>query len=149
MNAYNLSLPRLTCISQHGFAALFENNDTGEKSLHSTTAYNAGDVLATFAALEIFSVPNKYTVQTGDNTHIIMTPEVFKFINHSCNPNIFLDTSLFQIKALKYIAEGDELQFFYPSTEWMMQVSFYLLLRIARLSPPNKRRIFFIAADYC
>ena len=40
--------------------------------------------------------------------------------NHSCDPATYIDTENLQIIALRDISKGDELTFFYPSTEWEM-----------------------------
>lgn len=119
-----LSLPHLIRISHHGFTSLYENKETGEKSLHATVPHKSGDIIAAFEASEILAAPNKYTVQINDNTHIILQPEILQYINHSCSPNIFFDTTRFELIALRDIAKGDELTFFYPSTEWMMESPF-------------------------
>lgn len=124
MNYPAFSLPHLTRISHHGFVALYENKATCEKSLHATVLHKRGDIFATFEAIEILPVPNKYTVQVNDDTHIILDPEILKYLNHSCNPNIFLDTSKFELSALRDISKGDELTFFYPSTEWFIESPF-------------------------
>ncbi len=129
MNYPAFSLPRLTRISHHGFVALYENKETGEKSLHATVSHRCGDIFAVFEASEILPVPNKYTVQVNDTTHIILQPEILQYINHSCNPNIFFDTTKFELSALKDIAKGDELTFFYPSTEWIMESPFKCFCR--------------------
>jgi hypothetical protein len=118
------SLPNLTKISHYGFATLYQNNVTGEKSLHATVPYNKGDVFSTFEAAETLTAPNKYTVQLADNVHIILAPEFLQYINHSCDPNVFFDTSKMELSCLKNIAAGDELTFFYPSTEYQMESPF-------------------------
>ena len=93
MNYSAYSLPNQTKISHYGFATLYQNNITGEKSLHATVSYKAGDVFSKFDAAETLSVPNKYTVQINDETHIILDPEFLQYINHSCSPNVFFDTT--------------------------------------------------------
>ncbi|KAF8203481.1 hypothetical protein K438DRAFT_1535879, partial [Mycena galopus ATCC 62051] len=45
------------------------------------------------------------------------------FLNHSCNPNVGLDLSSpirddWSVIAIKDIHQGDEMSWFYPSTEW-------------------------------
>ena len=45
---------------------------------------------------------------------------VLAYLNHSCRPNIHLDTTALTLVALQDIAAGSELTFFYPSTEWEM-----------------------------
>jgi hypothetical protein len=118
------SLPNLTKLSHCGFATLYQNNITGEKSLHATIAIRQGDIFASFEAAEIHATPNKYTVQVGDEIHIILQPEYLQYINHSCDPNVFFDTTSMQLSALRNITVGDELTFFYPSTEFAMASPF-------------------------
>lgn len=124
MNYSAYSLPNLTNISHYGFARLYQNNVTGEKSLHATVSYKSGDSFATFEAAETLAQPNKYTVQVEENVHIILHPEFLQYINHSCNPNVFFDTTKMELSCLKNIAAGDELTFFYPSTEYSMAAPF-------------------------
>ena len=111
-------------ISKHGFADIMQNTATGEKSLHATAFFDAGDVICGFGAQQVLSSPNYLTVQTGDDTHIILDPEFLQYINHSCSPNVFFDTSSMKVIALKEIQPGDEMLFFYPSTEWNMAQPF-------------------------
>ena len=73
-----------------------------------------------------------YTVQKGENQHIILKPEYLKFINHSCSPNVFFDVSKMEIRALEKIQAGEELTFFYPSTEWKMEDPFDCLCGSAK-----------------
>lgn len=111
-------------ISKHGFADIMQNASTGEKSLHATRFFDAGEVISDFSAAQTFNTPNYLTVQTGDDEHIMLSPEFLQYINHSCNPNVFFDTTTMQVIALKEIQPGDELLFFYPSTEWDMAQPF-------------------------
>lgn len=127
MESSAYSLPNLTKLSHHGFAALYQNNITGEKSLHSTIALKSGDIFSSFEASEIRARPDKYTVQVNDDVHIILQPEYLQYINHSCDPNVFFDTTKLQLSCLKNIAVGDELTFFYPSTEFAMASPFNCL----------------------
>lgn len=124
MNYPAFSLPELTKISHHSFATLYQNKISGEKSLLAAISIKAGTVFGTFEAAEILDAPNKYTVQINDNTHIILNPELLQYINHSCNPNVFFDTTTFELSALCDIEKGDEFTFFYPSTEWNMESPF-------------------------
>jgi hypothetical protein len=118
------SLPNQTRISHYGFATLYQNNITGEKSLHATISHKEGDIFSKFEAAETLAAPNKYTVQIDDEIHIILDPEFLQYINHSCNPNVFFDTSRMELSCLKDISAGDELTFFYPSTEFAMASPF-------------------------
>jgi hypothetical protein len=45
-------------------------------------------------------------------------------MNHSCDPNIYIDTKNMVLTTIKEISQGDELTFFYPSTEFSMSNPF-------------------------
>ena len=111
-------------LSKHGFADIMQNNNTGEKSLHASAFFDAGETICDFAAEKIFETATYLTVQTGEDKHITLQPEFLQYINHSCYPNVFFDTTAMQLVALKEIQPGDELMFFYPSTEWDMSQPF-------------------------
>jgi hypothetical protein len=129
-------IPALTSaykmLSKHGFADIMQNGDTGEKSLHATAFFDAGDVICGFGAEKVMETPTYLTVQTGENRHIILKPEFLQYINHSCEPNVFFDTTTMQVIALKEIQPGDELLFFYPSSEWDMTQPFDCFCGTAR-----------------
>ncbi len=117
-------MPNQIRISHYGFATLYQNNVTSEKSLFAAVAYTQGSAFATFEAAETLAAPNKYTVQVSDEIHIILHPGFLQYMNHSCDPNVFFDTKKMQLSALKNIDAGDELTFFYPSTEYAMASPF-------------------------
>jgi hypothetical protein len=111
-------------VSKHGFADIMQNTVTGEKSLHATSFFDAGEVVCDFSGSKMLDEPNYLTVQTGTHQHILLQPEFLQYINHSCNPNVFFDTHSMQLIALSGIQPGDEFMFFYPSTEWDMAQPF-------------------------
>ncbi|NCI52126.1 SET domain-containing protein [Sediminibacterium roseum] len=114
-------------VSKHGFAEIMQNSVTGEKSLHAAAFFDAGDVVTGFIADRILDVPTYLTVQTGTSKHITLLPDFLQFVNHSCDPNVFFDTTHMELVALKEIQPGDELVFFYPSSEWEMTQPFECL----------------------
>ncbi|KAI0031286.1 hypothetical protein K488DRAFT_52426 [Vararia minispora EC-137] len=64
----------------------------------------------------------------GEDDHIELNSDLL-YANHSCDPNIAFDLSSrdpsgWHVRALKPIATGEELSFFYPSTEWEMSQPF-------------------------
>lgn len=69
-----------------------------------------------------FSSPTYQTVQVSENIHVLDT--VLSHLNHSCSPNTFIDCKNLKLVAEKDINKGDELHFFYPSTEWVMSSEF-------------------------
>jgi SET domain len=113
-----------TVLSSHGFADIINNSNTQQKSLHATTVFNAGETICKFSAATELENPTYLTVQIGINKHITLSPNFIQYINHSCDPNVFFNTSTMELMALKNISIGDELVFFYPSTEWDMTQSF-------------------------
>lgn len=107
-------------LSENGFATVRETIANGHKGLFSTQSFPVGAVLCAFSAREVFTHPARLTLQTGSEQHILLRPEFLQYANHSCDPNIFFDTTNQQVRCLKDIQAGDELTFFYPSTEWEM-----------------------------
>jgi hypothetical protein len=111
-------------LSNHGFAEVKEHMLSGQKALFSLQQFSAGDVITQFSAAEIRTTPNYLTVQTAEDQHIILHPTFIQYINHSCAPNSFFNTTTMQLVALTNIEPNTELTFFYPSTEWDMQQPF-------------------------
>lgn len=101
-----------------------ERNDEGYSRAIAAFAVAEGGVVAPFTARETLDHPTYLTVQTAPGTHILLAPEYLQYINHSCDPNVFFDTDRMEIRALRAIAPGDEVTFFYPSTEWSMDRAF-------------------------
>lgn len=110
----------LRLVSNNGFAEVWKNETNGQQSLHATASFAPGDVICAFHAGTVSSVVTYLTVQIEDDKHITLQPEFLQYINHSCSPTVFFDTSLMQLVALSEINPGDEFTFFYPSTEWEM-----------------------------
>ncbi|MBX9784110.1 MAG: SET domain-containing protein-lysine N-methyltransferase [Chitinophagaceae bacterium] len=114
-------------ISNHGFAEKLLQPESNHHLLVSARAYQPGDIITNFGSSEIHKQPSKYTVQVANDQHIILSPEFLQYINHSCNPNVFFNTSTMELTALQPITPGDEFTFFYPSTEWDMAEPFNCL----------------------
>lgn len=112
-------------ISNHGFAEVRYNLQTKQNTLVAMQAFKSGELISSFSAGEIKSIPDYLTLQTGIDQHITLRPEFLQYINHSCEPNSFFDTTSMKLVALKSINAEEELSFFYPSTEWAMAQPFY------------------------
>ncbi|KAE8442050.1 hypothetical protein EG329_003907 [Mollisiaceae sp. DMI_Dod_QoI] len=68
--------------------------------------------------------PTYATVQMGRDEHLNLNSDLV-YINHSCEPSVIFDTSSLSIIAgPNGLKAGDELTFFYPSTEWDMAQGF-------------------------
>lgn len=111
-------------VSNHDIAEVRRKISNGQNSLFTLRPYSPGNIVAGFSAGTISPKPTYLTVQIGTGKHITLQPEFLQYINHSCEPNVFFDTTSMQLVALKEIGEGEEMTFFYPSTEWRMTQSF-------------------------
>jgi hypothetical protein len=111
-------------VSNHEIAEVRLNESNQQKALFSLRSWNPGEVIALFSAGTISAEPTYLTVQVGVRKHITLQPEFLQYINHSCDPNVFFDTTSMQLVALKPLQEGEEMTFFYPSTEWKMTQTF-------------------------
>jgi hypothetical protein len=69
--------------------------------------------------------PNRFTVQIAKDRHTHVGK--LAALNHSCDPNVVLDTEHMLMIARRDIEKGEELSFFYPATEWEMQAPFICL----------------------
>ncbi len=121
----SLTTPGYRLISDHDTAQVRQNISNDQNALFTMRAYQAGDAIADFSAGTISSTPTYLTVQISEEKHITLQPDFLQYINHSCEPNVFFDTTLMKLVALKYIPENTELTFFYPSTEWKMDQPFH------------------------
>lgn len=111
-------------LSVHENTEVWQKFTGGQKGLFSKTHHSDGDVIVDFSASTIAAQPTYLTLQVGMRKHITLQPEYLQYVNHSCEPNVFFDTSTMQLIAIKNINAGDELVFFYPSAEWKMSRTF-------------------------
>lgn len=95
------------------------------RSLVARQDFKRGEVIYQIPAEKVSDKPNRFTVQMDRSLHT----EVGKLsaLNHSCNPNVILDMEKMVVVACRDIKAGDELSFFYPSTEWEMAAPFICL----------------------
>src|ERR1051325_11531626 len=79
------------------------------RSLITKQAYQKGEIICEIPTEKLFDKANRYTVQISQTKHT----EVGKLsaLNHSCDPNVILDTENLQMIACRDIAEGEELSF--------------------------------------
>ena len=85
-----------------------------------------GEVIYHITGHRITETPTYQTIQVGRATHIEELG-VIAYLNHSCQPNTFIDVARLDVIAVREIAAGEELNFFYPSTEWEMDAPFICL----------------------
>ena len=95
------------------------------RTLTTKRAYKKGEVICAMPSEDIREKPNRYTVQIGRDKHTHVGK--LAALNHSCDPNVILDTEHMEMVAARDIEKGEELFFFYPSTEWQMDAPFICL----------------------
>jgi hypothetical protein len=118
------TLEKFTSVSKHENTTVLIDNFTQQKSLHSNKLFKSGELIAAFSAASTLEEPTYLTVQIDVHKHIALEPNYLQYVNHSCNPNVFFNTTTFQLVALRDIGVDEELTFFYPSTEWDMAQAF-------------------------
>ncbi|MGF2412974.1 SET domain-containing protein-lysine N-methyltransferase [Ferruginibacter sp.] len=124
MTTTTITTTNFEVISRFGFVDVLLNASTNQKSLHAAIAFVPGQVISKFYAGTTQSYATYLTVQTGIDTHITLQPDFLQYINHSCAPNVFFDTTAMELVCLQPLQAGQELTFFYPSTEWDMSQPF-------------------------
>ena len=90
------------------------------KALFSDKDYKKDDIIFTLKG-EIKSKPNKYTIEIGENLHIL--DDFGIYMNHSCNPTTKINGK--KVIAVIDIKKDDELNFNYNDSESKMASPFY------------------------
>ena len=119
-----VSNPAYRTISNHGIAERRQKITNNQNALFALQSFQPGEMIAEFTAGTIAAEPTYLTVQVDTGKHITLQPEFLQYINHSCAPNVFFDTTTMKLIALKEIQQEEEMTFFYPSTEWEMTQPF-------------------------
>lgn len=89
-------------------------------------SYTQGELIYRISGYQVTPTPTYQTIQISATAHIEELG-VLAYLNHSCQPNTIVDTAAFTVTAARDIAIGEELNFFYPSTEWEMDRPFVCL----------------------
>jgi hypothetical protein len=118
------SLPVNKLVFANEMFEVWKDEVSGHHSTFSIVGFQPGDTVCEFGASAILQTPSYLTVQTGIDEHICLQPYFLQYINHSCSPNIFFDTTTFKVVCLQPVTPGDELCYFYPATEWQMAQPF-------------------------
>ncbi len=81
-----------------------------------------GQVVRRFQHFKTSTSPTLRTIQVSDDLHV--DDAVGRYVNHSCDPTVYVDTQSLGLIALRHIRKGEEITFFYPATEWDMAEPF-------------------------
>ena len=68
--------------------------------------------------------PTRFTLQVEEDQHLLPEGQLWAWVNHSCSPNLRVDTQKMSFVAVRPIAPEEELTFNYLSTEWSMAEPF-------------------------
>ena len=94
--------------------------------LVATQAIQAGELIYRITDYQVVDHPTYQTIQVGPHLHI-NDLGMLAYLNHSCAPNVIVDTRHMVCYAARDIVESGELNYFYPSTEWDMDRPFVCL----------------------
>ncbi|HEX8844620.1 MAG TPA: SET domain-containing protein-lysine N-methyltransferase [Pyrinomonadaceae bacterium] len=113
--------PRVEVRSVHGF-----------KGVYAKVEIAADSVLIELRGV-ISTQPDRYSIQLGENRHLNTPAEEttgtysdfpWKYLNHSCEPNGYVNCADLTFRALREIGRGEELTFNYLTTEYEMASPF-------------------------
>jgi hypothetical protein len=96
----------------------YKDDRYGSK-LITKKSFALGELIYQFSGYRVTSMPTYQTIQISEDRHIDHL-HILAYINHSCRPNTWIDTENLSLMAARAISAGEELTFFYPSTEWEM-----------------------------
>jgi len=110
--AYSLETNNLTNLVTY-------NNSPAGLSINSAVALQAGALFAPITTSTPADAKRWSTVQTGRDSHMELNSALL-YMNHSCNPSLEVDVQEMVVRVARGrdLEKGDELTFFYPSTEW-------------------------------
>lgn len=93
------------------------------KSLFARLNLEKDEILIRFEG-EIIDKPTKTTLQIEENRHLEGPGELDDFLNHSCEPNGYINFKDLTFRALHNIKKEEEITFNYLTTEWDMANKF-------------------------
>ena len=85
-----------------------------------------GDLILRIEGHRVTKVPTYQTIQISRHEHIEELGHL-AFINHSCWPTAIVDVTGMTVTAARAVGAGEELTYFYPSTEWQLERPFVCL----------------------
>lgn len=99
-----------------------DHQENSGNRLIASSFLRSGTVVNPIVVGQVLHYPTQTSFQIDQGRHL--EDAFVSLINHSCVPNIIIDLASTQCRAIRDIAIGEELSFFYPSTEWEMSHPF-------------------------
>ena len=94
------------------------------RGLYALVSIDRDEILIDLNGENTFLSPTRRSLQIGERKHVFGRDETVGFVNHSCEPNSFLDFSCLCVRALRNIQRGEEVKVNYAATEYEMHDSF-------------------------
>lgn len=92
--------------------------------LYTNKFIPAGEVIKVLDRDKVSKTITYQSIQVAYNDHFL-EDAYFSKMNHSCDPTTIIDTKNYVCIAIRDIHPGEEINFFYPSTEWIMVRPFH------------------------
>jgi hypothetical protein len=96
----------------------------GRKGLLALVSIDRNEILIDLNGENTFLSPTRRSLQVGERRHVFGRDETVGYVNHSCEPNSFLDFGCLCVRALRDIQRGEEVKINYAATEYEMHNSF-------------------------
>jgi len=106
--------------------------DDGYKGLFASKDLLAGSVIFHLKGC-VSRRPNKYSIQLSRDKHLDFPPRrnpnddldyAWQYLNHSCEPNGYLNAAEYCFRAARNISKGEEITFNYLATEYELASPF-------------------------
>jgi SET domain-containing protein len=81
-------------------------------------------VIVEFNDEELLASPTRRSLQLDEGKHLYGRLSSVGLLNHSCDPNSWVDVEAKCVRALRDISEGEEITFNYLTTEYDMHAGF-------------------------
>jgi SET domain-containing protein len=96
----------------------------GRKGLFAVASIAKDEILINLNGEKTLPAPTKRSLQIGERKHAFGGEETVGYLNHGCEPNVFLDFRCLCVRALRDIRAGEEVKINYLATEYEMHNSF-------------------------
>jgi SET domain-containing protein len=98
--------------------------NNGRKGLFALVPIAKDEILIDLNGEDTLPLPTRRSLQIGEGRHAIGREETVGYLNHGCEPNVYLDFSCLWVRAFKDIQAGQEVKINYAATEYEMHDSF-------------------------
>jgi hypothetical protein len=80
----------------------------GKKGLLALVPIGSNEILIDLNGENTFLSPTRRSLKIGERRHVFGREETVGYLNHSCEPNSFLDFECLCVRALRNIQAGEE-----------------------------------------